>query len=59
MTENDLRVRVKERKNNDFYLLQETLISSLVFPHFPPLAINVFLSFIIALICISELTLVS
>lgn len=39
-------------------LVCETLISSLVFPHFPPPAINVFLSFIIALICISELTLI-
>lgn len=41
------------------FVLQETVISSLVFPKFPPHAINVFLAFIIALICVSELTLVS
>ena len=40
------------------FAFQETLISSLVFPHFQPKAINVFLAFIIALICVSELTLV-
>jgi len=40
------------------FAFQETLISSLVFPHFPPKAINVFLAFVIALICVSELTLV-
>lgn len=39
-------------------LVSETVISSLVFPKFPPHAINVFLAFIIALICISELTLI-
>lgn len=39
-------------------LVSETLISSLVFPEFPPKAINVFLAFVIALICVSELTLI-
>lgn len=39
-------------------LVSETLISSLVFPQFPPKAINVFLAFVIALICVSELTLI-
>ncbi|KAK2571249.1 Transmembrane protein 243 [Acropora cervicornis] len=37
---------------------RETLISSLVFSHFPPKAINIFLAFVIALICVSELTLI-
>lgn len=40
------------------FAFQETLISSLVFPHFHTKAINVFLAFVIALICVSELTLV-
>lgn len=39
-------------------LVSETIISSLVFPKFPPTAINVFFAFIIALICTSELTLI-
>lgn len=39
-------------------LVCETLISSLVFPAFPPKAINVFLASIISMICISELTLI-
>ncbi|XP_068715023.1 transmembrane protein 243-like [Montipora capricornis] len=39
-------------------LVSETIISSIVFPRFPPPAINVFLAFVIALICISQLTLI-
>ena len=40
------------------FAFQETLISSLVFPKFERTAINVFLAVVIALICVSELTLV-
>ena len=37
---------------------QETLISSLVYPQWPPAGINVFLALVIALICLGQLMLV-